>query len=240
MNKRKYTLRNRRLSIISVLIPCCLLFGCAKDITPSLIIQTPPKTESAIPHFKKVENGIDRSIQSNTKIDSKIKEQKGALLDQKIVIEETITKIERLVEQVTAHKTIQEIDAIDILNSIKTIHTRNLFLETQNNELTQILSEQEGILKMTKEDASITYRKLIDKEEEVNRLRELNKLIANNLVAKDNDIRTLQNSLQKEKINSARANVYRNWVYGLAGSFIAWLIIKNILMVYFPLARFRI
>ena len=198
------------------------------------------KSESVIPHFKKVENGIDKSIQSNTKIDSKIKEQKGSILNQKIMIEETISKVEKLVERVIAHETIKEIDAIDILNSVKIIHTRNLFLETQNTELSQILSEQEGILKMTKEDASITYRKLIDKEDEVTRLRDLNKLIATNLVSKDNDIKTLQNSLQKEKINSARAGVYRNWIYGLVGSFVAWLIIKNILMIYFPLTRFRI
>jgi hypothetical protein len=93
---------------------------------------------------------------------------------------------------------------------------------------------------MTKEDASITYRKLLDKENEASELRSQNKFLANSLNIKNTEVESLKKSLEKEKIKSARATVYKNWVYGLVGGFLLWIVIKNILMIYFPMTKFRI
>jgi hypothetical protein len=200
----------------------------------------PPIRESVVPYLEKVSGGIDKSLESNTKIDSKIKEQRDTVLRQKITITETITKVERLRDKVLAEEAIKEIEVIDIISDLKIIESRNLFLEKQNSELEDIRKDQEAILQMTKTDASITYRKLMDKENEANELRSQNTFLANNLNIKNKEVETLKQKLEKEKVKSARAGVYRNWIIGLSVGFVAWLIIKNILMIYFPMTKFRI
>jgi tetrahydromethanopterin S-methyltransferase subunit B len=241
MNRKKHTIFKKRISILSILIPIFLISGCAKDPTPPVAIPVaPPVKESVVPHLKRVTKGIDDSLESNTKIDSKLKEQKDTVLQQQMTISETIAKTERLKDKIVADEIIKELEVVDIINDLKTMETRNLFLEKQNSELETIRTEQEAILKMTKEDASITYRKLLDKENEANELRSQNKFLANSLNVKNNEVETLKKSLEKEKIKSARATVYKNWVYGLVWGFILWIIIKNILMVYFPMTKFRI
>lgn len=240
MNKKRHTIFKRRLSITVLIIPLLLISGCVKDTPPVGIPKAPIVRESVVPSLKKVTDGVERSLESNTKIDSKLQEQRNTVLQQKITITETIVKVERLREKVLAEEAIKEIEVIDIINDLKTIESRNLFLEKQNGELEIIRKDQEAILKMTKEDASITYRKLIEKENEANELRSQNKFLASNLDVKNKEVESLKQKLEKEKVKSARAGVYRNWIIGLSVGFIVWLIIKNILMVYFPMTKFRI
>jgi hypothetical protein len=240
MNKRKHTHLKRRTSVLALIIPLLLISGCAKTTPPVAIPVAPPVRESVVPYLAKVSDGIDRSLESNIKIDSKIQEQRDTVLRQKITITETIAKVERLKDKVLAEEAIKEIEVIDIISDLKIIESRNLFLEKQNNELEDIRKEQEAILRMTKEDASITYRKLMDKENEASELRSQNTFLANNLTLKNKEVETLKQKLEKEKIKSARASVYRNWIFGLLGAFTLWIIIKNVLMVYFPMTKFRI
>ena len=240
MNKKKHTIFKKRLSIISLIIPLLLISGCVKDTPPVDIPKAPIVKESVVPSLKKVSDGVERSLDSNTKIDSKLQEQRNTVLQQKITITETIVKLERIREKVLAEEAIKEIEIVDIIKDLKTIETRNLFLEKQNGELETIRKDQAAILKMTKEDASITYRKLIDKENEALELRTQNEFLSSNLASKNKEVESLKKDLSKEKVKSARANVYRNWIFGIVGGFVLWIIIKNVLMIYFPLAKFRI
>jgi hypothetical protein len=241
MNKRKYSNVKRHLSVSSVLLAVFIIFGCAPKTTPPSIIPPPPaKIESVAPSLRKVSDGIDRTIETNTKIDTTIKQQRETVLRQKIKISETITKVEKLREKVLAEQLIKEIEVVEIINDLRTIEQRNLFLETQNGELENIRKDQAAILKMTKEDASITYRKLMDKENEANELRNQNTFLATNLTTKNQEAETLKKNLEKEKVKAAKASVYRNWIFGLVGGFVLWIIIKNVLMVYFPMTKFRI
>lgn len=241
MNKKKHTILKKRLSICSVLFPVFLLFGCARDITPPVAIPVAPvQRESVVPHFNKINSGIDTTIKSNLKIENKIKEQHKELSTQQLAILAAIAQADKFKEILLANKCISDIESIDFINNLKSIETRNLFIEKQNKELEELRKEQSEILKMTKEDASITYRKLLDKEQEAISLREQNDYLGKNLIAKNNEVEQLRKDLEREKIKSARATVYKNWVIGLVTSFILWLIVKNVLMMYFPMTKFRI
>jgi hypothetical protein len=241
VNKKKHTVLKKRLSICSVLFPVFLLFGCARDITPPMAIPVAPiKKESVVPHFNKISVGIDSTIKSNLKIENKIKDQHKELSIQQLAILEAIAQADKFKEILLSNKCISDIESVNFVNNLKSIETRNLFIEKQNIELEELRKEQSEILKMTKEDASITYRKLLDKEQEAISLREQNDYLGKNLIAKNNEVEQLRKDLEKEKIKSAKATVYKNWVIGLATSFILWLIIKNVLMMYFPMTKFRI
>jgi hypothetical protein len=240
-NNKKHTILKKRLKICSVLFPIFLLFGCSKDITPPVVIPIAPvKIESVVPQFNKISVGIDSTIKSNLKIENKIKDQHKELSIQQLAILEAIAQADKFKEILLVNKCISEIDSINFINNLRSIETRNLFIEKQNIELEELRKEQSEILKMTKEDASITYRKLLDKEQEANSLREQNDYLGKNLIVKSNEVVQLQKDLEKEKIKSAKATVYKNWVIGLVTIFILWLIIKNVLMVYFPMTKFRI
>ncbi|MBF0207901.1 MAG: hypothetical protein HQK53_13540 [Oligoflexia bacterium] len=240
MNKKRHTLLKKRLSIASVLIPCFLLFGCARDIPPVAIPVAPIKRESAAPHFIKVNSGIDSTIKSNTKIGEKIKEQKRELVAQKLTITETITEAEKLLSMLKDYKCVSDIEIINVVDGLHVIETRNLFLEKQNNELEALRYEQEEILKMTKEDATITYRKLLDKENEADALRDQNDYLGKNLKLKNEEAETLKQKVKDVEVKLAKANVYKYWVWGLVGGFLLWTIIKNVLMIYSPMTKFRI
>lgn len=240
MNRKRHTLLKNRVSTFSLVVAVMLISGCAKDTPPVAIPVSPPTKESVVPSLRKVSDGIDRSLDSNSKIDSKIRELNDTVLKQKLTISETIAKAEKIREKALAEQLIKEIELIEIITSLKTIEQRNLFLETQNSELETIRKDQEAILKMTRDDASITYKKLIDKENEATQLREQNAFLSTNLNLKNQEVETLKKDLSKEKVKSARANVYRNWIFSLVGGFVLWIIIKNVLMVYFPMTKFRI
>jgi hypothetical protein len=241
MNKKRHTLLKRRISICSILIPIFLLFGCAKNITPPIAIPVaPPKQESVVPYFDKIDSGIDSTIKSNIKIEDKIKEQHRELSSQQEAIIDAIAQAEKIKEVLTANTTVSEIESTDFINKLRKIEARNLFIEAQNLELEALRKEQAEILKMTKEDASITYRKLLNKEQETNTLREQNEFLSRNLVIKSNEVEQLKKALEKEKIKAAKSSVYRNWIIGIVSSFVLWIIIKNVLMIYFPMTKFRI
>ena len=241
MNHKRHTNLKKRFLRLSLLIPILIISSCITSTTPKVDIPPPPKlVESVVPSLKKVSDGIDKTIETNKKIDDKIKEQRSTVLEQKLSIVETIAKVERLQEKIISDQLIKEIEILDIVTELKAIETRNLFLEKQNSELDAIRTEQEAILKMTKEDASITYKKLLDKENEANELRNQNSFLSKNLQLKNSEVEKLKTELSKEKIKAAKASVYKNWIIGLVSAFVGWVIIKNILMIYFPMTKFRI
>jgi hypothetical protein len=242
MNYKKRTKLKRNTVLASVLVYAFVLFGCAQPITsPTNVPPPPPKTESVVPQLKKVSDGIDTVIKSNQNIDKKIGEQKKEITDQQIAIVEVITEAEKIKEGLKNPDT-AVIDATLSLHieNLKVVKARNLFIEKQNSDLNELTKNQEKILKETRENASITQQKLLAKESEADNLRAQNNFLGLSLGKKNDEVTQLQSQLTKEKQKSAKADVYRKWVIGLAVGFIAWTIIKNILMIYFPIAKFRI
>lgn len=240
-NRKKYTILKKRSAILSILLPCFLIFGCARDITPPIAIPVAPhKMESAVPTFTKVNSGIDNTIRVNDKLGSKIREQKEQFKIQQLDISETLKNAEELLNILSVYSCVPDNEIVSVIDGLHKIEIRNLFLEKQNDELEAIRKEQEEILKMTKEDATITYRRLIDKENEADILRDQNDYLGKNLQNKNDEVANLQKILKNKEVDLARANVYKYWVWGLVAAFVLWNIIKNVLMMYNPMTRFRI
>jgi hypothetical protein len=186
-----------------------------------------------------VDGEIENTIRENIKFDQKLKEQQKIVLDQKIAISDALTQAEKIHEKVLANEAIMELDAANLINELKKVETRNLFLETKNTELITVKDDQEKLLKNLKAASSDALQKLTSKENEVSELRTQNDYLGNHLNIKNTETETLKKLLEKEKIKAATSGVYRNWIIGLVSAFVLWTIIKNILMIYSPI-KFRI
>jgi predicted RNase H-like nuclease (RuvC/YqgF family) len=241
MNIKKYTITKKRISLFLVIFTVFYIFGCAPKQTPPAIIPPPPKqTESALPNVKKIIGDVDNTIQTNTKIGDRLDESKQAVLDQKVSIMEALSQAEKIKEKALAKQAITELEALNLINELKKVETRNLFLEKQNEQLSKLKNEQDKILNIIQKTLQETEDQIYSKEEEARLLREQNIYLSQHLQSKNQESENLKKLLQKEKEVSASAKVYKNWVIGLVSVFVAWVIIKNILMMYFPLTKFRI
>jgi hypothetical protein len=239
-NKKRHTILKRRMSVLTMLIPCFLMFGCAKDITPSNIIPPAPKaTASVLPSMNQVNTGIDNTIKENLKLEQKLKEQKEVVLEQKIEIVEAIAQAEKMKQKVIANEVISELETTNLIDQLKKVETRNLFLETKNTELSSVKDEQDKLLKELKTNSSETLQKLLAKEDEAYNLRTQNDYLGTLVTNKNSEVTALQKALEKEKVKAATAGVYRNWIIGIVSGFVLWTIVKNIIMIYSPI-KFRI
>lgn len=219
-----------------------IVSGCStKTVPPSTGIPTPPiKVESVQPKLSKVQTNIDKSIVENAKASEALKNQTKQLLDQKSKIIDAIEISNRFKESAKGKLLISELDAMALNAKLLAIQGSNKELELQNLELSRKLDEAGKLLEETKTEAQKTMSALILKEYETNELSTQNKFLANNLTSRNNDVETLQKETAKLEKKAASASVYKNWIIGLATGFIAWTILKNILMIYFPATRFRI
>jgi chromosome segregation ATPase len=232
-------MKNKLLTII-IILQSFIIIGC-KTTTPPVAIPVPPSmVPSVVPQLVKVKDGIDNSLTKNTKIEGKIKDQKVEISNQQASILDAIKRAESIKKDLEASKPITEVESTKFIELMHQIKTRNLFIEKQNEELETIRKEQEVVLKIAKEDAAKTHTKLVEKEYEASSLRDQNNFLGRNLLIKSNEAEALKKEVSKKEIALAKANVYKHWVWGLIGGFIAWTIIKNLLMFYFPTTRFRI
>lgn len=222
-----------------ILILSGLLIGCNLNnptpITPPIV----KPTESVIPSYKKVESGIDTTNQTNIKLEQKIKEQQQTVTDQKFAIEEAISDVEKLKNKIISNEIITELETTNLIDKLKKVEVRNLFLETQNTELSHVREDLQKTLDMLKTDSDKVYDQLVSKENETTQLREQSEYLSKNLNLKNKEVESLKDDVTKEKVKSATANVYRKWIIGLVSGFVLWTIIKNIIMIYSPI-KFRI
>lgn len=224
-----------------ILLAIVSLLGCSNDTIPVAIIPPPPKqTESALPNVIKLESEVDNTVDSNKKIGDKINESKIIINEQNISILEALNQAEKIKEKALAKVAITELEASNLIAELKKVQTRNLFLEKQNQELTKLKEDQEKILNIIKNTLDKTREQVSDKENEATELRKQNIYLSQNLTAKNEESEKLKATLQKEKEISASAKVYKHWIITLVSVFIGWLILKNILMIYFPSIKFRV
>jgi hypothetical protein len=241
MNYKKYTYFKKKTFTAVMFFTILYVFGCGPKEIPKAIIPPPPKkTESVLPNIKKLDSDIVKIIDNGNKLGSKIEESKNIVSEQKISILEALAQAEKIKEKALANVAISELEALNLIKELKKVESRNLFLETQNNQLRILKDEQEQILKIIQNTLNATQQQVIYKEEEASQLREQNKYLADSLSLKNNESDKFKKLLQKEKEISASAKVYKNWVIGLISGFILWTIIKNILMIYLPTTKFRL
>ncbi len=227
------------LKMIAILILATVFSSCAVKTQPAIIPPAPPKVESVVPTFNKVDKGITDTLSENVKLGAKLKEQQKLVQDQKAGIEEAISQAEKIKVKAAANEQVSEVEAVNLINELHTVQSRNMFLETQNTDLTKIKDDQENILKTTKEQSEDALHKLFNKENEATSLRNLNGFLGEQLTTMNSSLAKVQQDLENEKVKAARAEVYRRWIIGLVAAFALWTVAKNVIMAYSPI-KFRI
>lgn len=227
------------LNLVSVVVCSVFLAGCGHQ-TPPPIPKAIPVVESVVPRFVEVDRGIEKSLSENARLADKVKENQKIVQDQKLQIKEVLAKAEKIKLQSEASELISKIDAANLVDQLKKVAERNEFLEGNVNELLKLVTNQELTLKTTKTKSTETLEKLLAKESEANALRSMVEAQRINLEIQNDTIKDLTKDLDKKQVEAAKAGVYKNWVIGLVSAFIAWLVIKNILMIWFPQIKFRI
>jgi len=133
-----------------------------------------------------------------------------------------LVQYEKIKEKVKKLEQITNEDTYMLVEQLKKVHTRNLFLETETKELVNTNENQLKILEDTKKDAQKTLEKLVKAESELGELRNQNAHLAGNLEKQNNEVLKLSEDL-------ATASVYKNWIIGVV-VFIIVLIIAYIVL----------
>lgn len=217
MNSEKYIHSCRFSATFMVIIAAVSVFGCRSTEIPTPIIPPTPKhAESPVTNIKKTKIDVDTTIDHNSKLGDKIEQNKQTLFEQKINIIEALVKAEKIREKALAKTAVSELDAISLIDEIKKVERRNLFLEQQNVEMIQLRGDQEKILKVIKNTLDKTEHQIILKDDEVRQLREQITYLTQNLLVKNKESENLKNQLRREERKSASATVYKNWCVGIA------------------------
>lgn len=214
--------------------------ACATKITPPSDIPTNPTvTESARPDIQKTQNNIDKGINENTQQQGKVDETVAELIKQKIEISEALSQAEKIKEKALAKIAITELEAINLVNQVKKVEARNLFLETKVNELDGLTKQQAKTLTDAKKSATDALKKADDKEQEAKEAQEKLSQVKASLDKKNKEVVAIQN--QKEKLikQKADAMVYKKLFWYAIGIYVFLLIVKNVWMSVNPTARLR-
>lgn len=205
-----------------ILIPLLGLFMVSCSPKIPIIPKATIVSESALKDLKKTQTGIDDSLDDNKKIKEKLNTQEKTIYSQKIEIEEALVQAENIKEKVKKLEQITNEDTYMLVEQLKKVHTRNLFLETETKDLVKTNENQLKILEDTKKDAQKTLEKLVKAESELGELRNQNAHLAGNLEKQNNQVLKLSADL-------ATASVYKNWIIGVV-VFIIILIIAYIIL----------
>jgi uncharacterized phage infection (PIP) family protein YhgE len=240
MNRKKYTEFKSKSYTLSMILISFGFFGCANVENPPVAIPVPPqKVESVIPKIKDVGSKLEKGFDSNKEIGNKIIESKEAIKNQGLLIGEALDSAEKIRAKTATKTQVEEVEIVNLIDQLKRVKDRNLFLELQNDQLNKLKTDQEKILYDVKKSLDDALDLLKDKENEANQLREQNNFLSKNLDIKNNESEKLKQLLQKEKEVSASAKVYRNIIWGLIAIWVALLILKNVWMSVNPAARLR-
>lgn len=220
-----------------------LLIGCSTTppIPSSPNIPTPPsKVESSMPKLIKSMESVELLKNENTKLESNLKSQLLILQEQREFIDHVITDAKIIREKLLANEPVSELELQAVLKNLDNIQEKNRKLELDTNALISIVDTQSNIITQTKSELGGALLLITKKEEEATVLR--NQVEHLGQVAKTNHSQLIgmQKELDKQKVKAASAGVYKNWIIGLVVVVILWIVIKNILMIYFPSTKFRI
>lgn len=225
-----------------LLIGTFLMFSCGPSVVPksSTIPTAPTKTESVKPSLDKVKDGISESITENSKVAEKIKNQQSTIAEQKGLINDALEEARKIEEKLKTNQVVSEAEIQSLKTKIEQIKKENDKLLETNGALSENVRYLMDVLNATRKDSATASSKLEQSESELAILRDQNKTISDTLASRNKDVETMQKQVIKSETAAAKAKVYRNWIWGLVGGFLLWTIAKNILMIYFPLTRFRI
>lgn len=201
---------------------CVLVLGCTTKVP--VIPKAPIVSESAVKDLKKTQSGIDTSLDDNKKIQEKLKSQEKTISAQKTEIQEALLQAEKIKEKVKKLEQVTSEDTYILVDQLKKVQARNLFLENETKELAKTNENQLKVLENTKKNAQETLEKLVKLESETKELRNQIDYLSENLAKKNGEILKLSKDL-------SNAKVYKNWIIG-GVSFILLLLVGYIVLVF--------
>jgi len=215
--------------------------SCANDITSDAYIpKAPIVTESAKPDLDKTNVDIDKSIEGNVRIDENIKDQIQALVDQNKSISQVLLQAETIKIKADSKVLVTEIEAVNLIEELKKVESRNLLLETDTNKISGIIKKQKIDLNTAKVNLKNATDKANDKESEAREAQDKLAQVSASVKLKNVEVSQLQKEKEKLIKQAADAKVYKKIILWSVGIFLLWLVVKNVLMVYLPTTRFRI
>jgi chromosome segregation ATPase len=219
--------------LVLLLVLPILATSCTKrPVTP--IAPPPPKeVGSALPSVRDGNDGVDRSINENTKLKAELDRAYQDIHMQKVEIDKALDRIKELKIKID-NKNLDAVDVADIVAILERVKQRNVLLEQSNLKLDQINKNQGNILAEVKLALDNAEKLIIEKDNEATTLREQNNYYRSVMSKQQDEIADLNKDLDKTNAKLAKASVYRNWVIGLVTAIILWFVIKKALMIYAP------
>ena len=225
-----------------ILASSILLASCAVNTVNSKTdIPAPPtQTESLRPNIDKTEENIGIISNQNQSLKDKIKDEGDIIDAQKIDISSSIEQADNIKNQISSKKAVTIKQATDLVDELKKIEARNLFLEKENDTLSKLSQSQKETISTTSTIVTELSRKISANENELSILRSQNSNLSIIIKSRDKDVQALQIDNHKLTITASSASVYKHWIIGIVAAFVLWTIIKNVLMIYLPTSRFRL
>lgn len=200
-----------------------MVCGCSStNSDPVNVPRTPETKESVTPRVSRVRD-------SSNILEAKIRDQDKIIAAQRTEIERAIAAAEKIRQQLAESYPVDEVEVANLVDSLNQVKQRNMFLETQNKELT---AETDNLQKEIDE----LLKAAVAKDEEIkgwiawsdNAKDQIHQL------AEDRDKAIKDRDKWAKKAASAR--VYRNIVWTIVGVYLSLIVAKNLLAIYMPQA----
>ena len=229
-----------KIKLLGVLL-VGLMGSCATNSTPPAIIPpAPQKVESALPIIRHTKQDVNDGITTNTDAGKKLSEQEQKIKEQTEGIDRALAISNLINDKIKLKQSVVEKDTTGLLTEMGKVKSNNMFLELSNHDLIKLKDTQDTNLMKMSASLDAAEEKIINKDNEATQLREQYTYLSQSLVTKNNEVVDLNKALTKEKETSATALVYKHWVWGLVGGFLLWCLVKNLIMIYFPMIKFRV
>jgi hypothetical protein len=194
--------------------------------TPTPIVQVVPPTiqKDTTPQVQKI-------VESNVKLQESVRVQKDTITKQTGVILDAMETAVDLQKQLEG--TAPQIIATNLVAKLDDVKTRNMFMETTNADLQKQIDLQRRV---ADEAVALALMKDQESREWQSNNKTKDDIIQKVGVERDKAIQ----DREKFKGQAEKSGVYKFWVIMLASIFIGWTILKNVMMIYFPMIKFRV
>lgn len=182
-----------------------ITIGCSTNIP--IVPNAPIPSESALSDLTNTQDKIEINLENNKKINEQIRNQERTIYSQKIEIQEALSQAENIRGKVERLEEITSEETFILVEQLKKVQNRNLFLEKETEELLKLSESQMIALEETKSDAREAMKKLILVENELRELRYQHDYLSKNLIQKNDEVLKLSKNLSSAK-------VYKNWIIG--------------------------
>ena len=213
--------------IIAMIAGLLALSSCSPNVRKSSVVTppTPPKAESVTPDLKVI-NATSKELRTI------VVEQDKVIESQKVDLDDAIAYADKIKLQLENDQPINQEDLANLKERLEDAKAKSNALKVENVALKAKINELENIVEQATEKSN-------KKDGEVAALRSNETILKEQVKTIEQEKNDAVDENAKLAKKLASAAVYKKWVIGLVSAYVAWLIIKNLLMVYFPASAIR-